>query len=115
MATIEALTELVLRFRNERDWAQFHKPKDLAISLMLEAAEVAEHFQWRNDQEISEHVAAQREAIGDELSDVLYWVLVLAHDLKVDLPQAFQRKMKKNEQKYPVEKAKGRHSKYTNI
>ena len=115
MTTIAELVERVLRFRNERDWAQFHKPKDLAISLMLEAAEVAEHFQWRNDQEIAEHVEQQREAIGDELSDVLYWVLVLAHDLKVDLPRAFQSKMKKNELKYPVEKAKGRHSKYTNI
>ncbi len=115
MDSINELTKLVLAFREARDWAQFHKPKDLALSLMLEAAELAEHFQWKNDDEIAAQITEHRDEIADELCDVLYCTLVMAHDFDIDLGRAFLRKLKKNEEKYPVEKARGRHAKYDKL
>jgi dCTP diphosphatase len=115
MADLQKLTDQVLKFRNVRDWKQFHNPKDIALSLMLEAAEVGEHFQWKREPEIAAYVEENREAIAEELSDVLYWILLLSHDLRIDLSQAFEKKMAKNELKYPVAKAKGKHTKYTKL
>lgn len=108
------LTQILSRiceFRDARDWKQFHTPKDMAISLMLEAAEVAEIFQWKKDEEIS----SVSEELGKELADVLYWVVLMAHDFKVDLGEAFRKKMDENERKYPIESAKGSVKKYTNL
>ena len=116
MTTLKDLTDRIVSFRDARNWKQFHNPKDMALSLMLEAGEVAEHFQWKKPDEIEAHLAGEgRSALGDELSDVLYWVLLMAHDLGVDLPEAFDRKMEKNGEKYPVELARDRHSKYTSL
>src|SRR5581483_619021 len=111
--TIEELKKLVIQFRDERDWKQFHNPKDCAISLSLEAAEVLEHFQWKNPQEIEQYIVNHKKDIAEELIDVLYWVLLLSYDLKIDIPKAFTQKMKKNAEKYPVKKVKGKHNKYT--
>jgi len=102
------LQKSVVKFRDERDWKQFHNPKDLAISLVLEAAEVMEHFQWKNKEEMESHLQSHRKDVGEELSDVLYWVLLMANDLKVDVVKAFEEKLKKNAEKYPIEKAKGK-------
>ena len=113
--TVEEMTARILRFREERDWQQFHNPKDLALSLSLEAAEVLELMQWRNGEDLRAHLEASRERVGEELSDVLYWTLLLAHDLGVDLPAAFEEKMQANEAKYPAKRAKGRHTKYTDL
>ncbi len=115
MSDFAHFTSLIVNFRNQRDWKQFHKPKDLAISLMLEAAEVAEHFQWRNDEELRTYIQTHKKQIGEELSDVLYWVLLMSHDLEIDLPKALEEKMSSNQKKYPVEKAKGKHTKYTEL
>jgi len=115
MSDLRELQKKVIAFRDARDWKQFHNPKDVAISLLLEASELLEHFQWKNNEEASEHVSKSREAVGDELADVLYWVLLLSHDLKIDVAKALKSKIKKNEQKYPVDKAKGRHQKYTEL
>jgi NTP pyrophosphatase (non-canonical NTP hydrolase) len=115
MQDLPTMLNANLKFRAERNWEQFHKPKDVVISLMLEAAEVAEHFQWKSENELAEYIQNHRDEIGAELSDVLYWVLLLAHDLQIDLPQAFQRKMQENARKYPVEKAAGRHTKHTQL
>ena len=115
MATLQELTDLVLKFRDERDWAQFHNPKDVALSLMLEAAELLELTQWRNGDELKAHLAANREALGDELSDILGWVLVFANDQGIDLADAFRKKLDKNAAKYPVEKARGVAKKYTEL
>lgn len=115
MSDIRKLTEEVVAFRDARDWKQFHNPKDLALSLMLEAAEVGEHFQWKNAEEMEKHVREHREDVGDELADVLYWVLLLSHDTGVDISAAFEKKMQKNSGKYPVDKAKGKHTKYTEL
>ena len=110
-----AMLTRILAFRDERDWKQFHKPKDMALSLVLEAAEVAEIFQWKSDAQIEESLESTRERLGKELSDVLYWVLLMAHDCGVDLKGAFERKMNENERKYPVALAKGSSKKYSEL
>jgi len=113
MLTIKGLSRKIIHFRNARDWAQFHNPKDVAISLTLEAAELLEHFQWKNPAEIERHIKTSKTAISDELADVLYYVLLLSHDLGIDPLKALSAKLKKNAKKYPIRKAKGRHTKYT--
>lgn len=115
MPDLMELRDLVLKFVNERDWDQFHSPKDLAISLNLEAAEVLEHFQWKSEEEIKSYVKTNKEDISDELSDVLYWVILIANNLDIDIPKSFKKKMLKNSKKYPINKAKGKHSKYTEL
>jgi NTP pyrophosphatase (non-canonical NTP hydrolase) len=115
MKKIDEFTKRIVAFRNARDWKQFHNPKDLAVSLVLEATEVMEHFQWKNKEEIEKYVVEAKGEIGEELADVLYWVLLMSHDLKIDVLSALDKKMKKNEAKYPVEKAKGKHTKYNKL
>ncbi|HEY1074755.1 MAG TPA: nucleotide pyrophosphohydrolase [Patescibacteria group bacterium] len=115
MDQLTKLQDQLEKFREERDWKQFHNPKDLAISLSLEASEVLEHFQWKNVDEVKAHIIEKKEDIAAELADVLYWLLLLSKDLNVDLEAAFQKKMDKNAQKYPVDKAKGTHKKYTEL
>ena len=115
MSDLKLLTQAITKFRDERDWKQFHNPKDLAISLSLEASEVLEHFQWKSREEIEKHVREHREDIGEELADVLYWVLLLSNDCGIDIVDAFQKKMLKNAMKYPIEKARGSHAKYTEL
>jgi NTP pyrophosphatase (non-canonical NTP hydrolase) len=115
MHELQELTDRILAFREERDWEQFHNYKDVAISLVLEATELLEHFQWKSPEEIADHITEQRESIGEELADIFYWVLLLSHDLGIDLRATFEAKMEKNAKKYPVEKAKGSHRKYTEI
>ncbi len=115
MSDLKKLTNQILKFRNAREWKDFHYPKDMAISLALEAAEVLEHFQWRTQEEVNEYLKTHRAHIGDELSDVLWWVLLMYHDLKIDPVKAFERKLKENDRKYPVEKARGTHKKYTEL
>ncbi len=111
--TLADLTALVLRFRDDRDWSQFHRPKDVALSLTLEAAELLEMMQWRDGPELDAHLLAEREHLGQELSDILSWVLILAHDQRIDLPAAFVAKLAHNAEKYPVERARGVAKKYT--
>jgi len=115
MKTINELTEKIVTFRDLRDWKQFHNPKDMALSLMLEAGEVMEHFQWKDISEMDEYIKTNSDDIGEELADVLYWVLLMSHDLKIDIFQSLQKKLKKNELKYPVDKSKGKHSKYNQL
>ncbi len=115
MSEIQELTKGILKFRNDRKWKQFHNPKDLAISLSLEASEVLEHFQWKSKEEIDEYVKTHKHHIGEELADVFYWVLLMSHDLKIDIVKASKDKLKKNIEKYPVSKAKGKHNKYTEL
>ena len=105
MKNIEELTKRIIEFRNARDWKQFHNPKDVAMSLCLEAAEVLEHFQWKSKEEIEEYIKTHKEHIGEELADVLYWVLLMSHDLDIGILDALDKKILKNESKYPVEKS----------
>lgn len=87
----------------------------MALSLVLEAAEVMEHFQWRDEKETQEYLKTNKEHVAEELADVLYWVLTMSHDLEIDIIEATNKKMDKNEVRYPVEKSKGNHTKYDKL
>ena len=115
MGDIKDLTEKIIKFRDERDWKQFHNPKDVAISLALEASEVLEHFQWKSKDEFKEYDKTNKDEIGEELADVFNFLLIMAHDLEIDLVKAEEKKLRKNEKKYSVEKAKGNAKKYTEL
>jgi dCTP diphosphatase len=115
MVKLDEITKRIVAFRNARDWKQFHNPKDLSLSLVLEATEVMEHFQWKSKEEIEKYVVEAKGEIGEELADVLYWVLLMSHDLNIDVLNALDKKMKINEKKYPVKKAKGKHTKYNKL
>jgi NTP pyrophosphatase (non-canonical NTP hydrolase) len=115
MNDLKKLQDMVVSFRNERDWQQFHNPKDSSISLVLEATELLEHFQWKSAEEMKKHVQDKKEDVGDELADVFYWVLLLAHDFDIDLSEQLGKKLEKNAAKYPVSKSKGKHTKYTEL
>ncbi len=115
MRNINNLTKKIIALRDARDWKQFHNPKDVSLSLVLEAGEVMEHFQWKNKEEMEKYVETNRDDIGEELADVLYWVLLMSHDLKINILDALDKKIKKNEKKYSVEKSKGNHKKYTEL
>lgn len=108
------LMQQLLAFRQERDWEQFHHPKDIAISLSIEAAELLEWFQWRQPEEIKTMLASdKREHLEDEVADVAVYLSYLCHDLDIDLNAAVSRKMQKNAAKYPREKVRGSADKYT--
>lgn len=116
MSDDDALMKMQLAVREfctERDWDQFHNPKDMALSLTLEAAEVLEHFQWKNEAEIAEYLSTHKSDVADEIVDVLYWVLRMSDRFDIDLKAAFAKKMSENEQRYPVHKARGNHKKHT--
>lgn len=113
--SLTELTKTIIALRDERDWKQFHNPKDLAISINLEAAEVLEHFQWKTNEEIKEYIVKEKEAIGNELSDILAYILIMSHDLDIDLADVFYKKREADKKKYPVAKAKGKHTKYTKL
>ena len=107
------LLKQLIQFRRERDWEQFHNPKDIAISLSIEASELLEWFQWRDLEEIHQMLGSdKRTALEDEVADVAVYLSYLCHDLGIDLNQAIKNKMAKNAEKYPVEKVKGRADKY---
>jgi NTP pyrophosphatase (non-canonical NTP hydrolase) len=112
---MKKLTEKILKFRDARDWKQFHNQKDMAISLALEASEVLEHFQWKSKEEVENYIKKNKNEIGKELADVLYWVLLMSHDLGIDIKKISELKLKENAKKYPIKKAKGKHTKYTEL
>lgn len=112
MDKIKELTNRIIKFRDERDWKQFHNPKDVALSMVLEAGEVMEHFQWKNKEEVEEYLKQNKDDVAEEIADVLYYVLLMSHDININIYEALDKKLTKNETKYPVEKAKGNHTKY---
>ena len=110
---IEELTEKVVRFRDAREWRRYHTPKNLALSIAVEAAELLEIFQWSESG--YEVVDARRDRIAEEVADIFIYLLLFCHECGIDLIRAFNEKMEINESKYPVEKAKGSASKYTEL
>jgi dCTP diphosphatase len=109
--TIAELKQLVNEFVDQRDWHQFHAPKNLAMSLAIEAAELMEHFQWisvEQSRQMADDPARLAE-IGDELADVLCYTLAMANELRLDLATTIRGKMAKNAQKYPAEEFRGRY------
>ncbi len=115
MSDIKKITQKIRKFRDERDWKQFHNHKDVALSLVLEASEVLEHFQWKSPAEVEQHGKDEKAELSDELADVAIYLFELADNLGIDISKAIDVKMKKNAMKYPVEKAKGRHTKYNKL
>ena len=115
MSDLQEHIKRIREFCDERDWDQFHNPKDMALSLTLEAAEVLEHFQWKREAEMDDYVRNHKAEIAEELIDTYYWVLRMADKFDIDLPTAFDAKLKKNALKYPIVKAKGKHAKYTKL
>lgn len=107
--TLEDLTKVILKFRDARDWEQFHTPKDIALSLLIEASEYAQLLQFKSEKELA---TLDKNELARELADVLYWVLLAAHNHGVDLSAAFKKKMRENRKKYPVKKFKGSNKKY---
>jgi NTP pyrophosphatase (non-canonical NTP hydrolase) len=107
---LSALRELIRQFVDERDWAQFHTPKNLAMAMSIEAAEVMEHFQWLpTGRELADD---KRTAVGHELADVLVYLVRLADVLDIDLPAAVADKMALNRRKYPADRVRGDARKY---
>ena len=113
--TLGELTARVLRHRDERDWAQFHTPKELAVSLVVEAAELLALMQWKSGEDLHAALDRRREQVRDEQADVVHSTLLLASDLGVDLGAALEQKLVKDAAKYPVEKSRGRAEKYTEL
>jgi NTP pyrophosphatase (non-canonical NTP hydrolase) len=111
--SLDALRARVNNFVTERDWAQFHSPKNLAMAMIVEAGEVVEHFQWMTEQESSQLDAETKELVGQELSDTLVYLLRIAEVCGIDLIEAANKKIDLNAQKYPVDKCKGSNAKYT--
>lgn len=103
------LTKSILKFRDDRNWSQYHNLKDLAVCLNVEAGELLELFLWKNSDEVN------KEKLKEELADVLYSTLLLAHESGIDLNIALMEKLKSNELKYPVEKSYGKREKYDEI
>lgn len=115
--TLADLVAAVCRFRDERDWAQFHTPKNLAAATAIEAAELQERFLWKTDAEVECDLAdtAKRAGVADEIADVVMFAMLLADRLGIDLAEAVAAKLTANEQKYPVKLARGNARKYTEL
>ena len=111
--SLASLRERVNAFVNERDWGQFHSPKNLAMAMIVEAAELVEHFQWETEQASHKLTPEKREQVSHELADTFVYLLRIAEVLKIDLIAAANAKIDLNAKKYPVEKSRGSNAKYT--
>lgn len=112
---IPALQTALRTFARERDWEQFHSPKNLAAALSVEAAELLEHFQWLTEEQSRNLPPEKRAQAAEEVADVLLYALQLADKLGIDPLDAAWKKLRINEEKYPVERARGRSTKYTEL
>jgi NTP pyrophosphatase (non-canonical NTP hydrolase) len=112
MSDIKEITDRIVSFRNLRNWQQFHNPKDLALALSIEAAELNELFLWKSPEQVQK---TDKEAIADELADVLVYAFFLAEKYGFDIREIIENKMKKNAEKYPVEKSRNLALKYTEL
>lgn len=113
--TLDTLRDTIRAFAAERDWQQFHTPKNLVMALSVEASELMEHFQWLTPEQSTTLDATKRNEVAQELADVLIYLVRLSDVLGVDLAAAAQEKIRINAAKYPVEKAKGLAAKYTEL
>lgn len=112
MSTLDKTLHRIREFRDARDWARFHNPKDMAIAISIEASELLEHFLWKDSAEVDARVDTHREAIAEEIADIAIYLGELADNLGIDLVAAMNRKIDKNAVKYPVERVKGSALKY---
>ncbi|MFA5135846.1 MAG: nucleotide pyrophosphohydrolase [Patescibacteria group bacterium] len=113
----EHIIRKIQKFRDERDWLQFHNPKDVALALSIETSELLELFLWKNKKEIEDYVKDRQshEEITGEIADIFTFAFELAEVLGIDIDAAIAEKLKKNQKKYPVEKSKGKHTKWTKL
>jgi NTP pyrophosphatase (non-canonical NTP hydrolase) len=109
MSEIKNLIQKLIEFRNERDWQQFHNSKDLALAINIEAGELLELFLWKDNEDVN------KEKLEEELADVLSFCLLLAEKHNLDVTEIIEKKIKENDKKYPVEKAKGTSKKYNEL
>jgi dCTP diphosphatase len=115
MDVLDELRKRIREFRDARDWLQFHSPKNLAASISIEAAELMEIFQWCDNQESAAVAERKREAVVDEVADIAIYLFEFAEIVGVDIPSAVRKKLDRNEQRYPVDKAKGRADKWDSL
>lgn len=113
MSEIEQLQQRLLDFARQRDWEQFHAPKNLAMALIVEAAELVEHFQWLTEQQSESLPEDKLQEVAFELADIFIYTLRLSQRLGIDLPQTVEKKIAINEQKYPADRVRGSSKKYT--
>lgn len=115
--TTKQLKNIVQRFCEERDWDQYHGPKDLAIGIVTEAVELLDHFRFKSEAEAREYLSnpKKRSEVEDEVADTLFMLLRFAQMYDIDLAKALKRKISHNNQKYPVHKSKGSNKKYTDL
>jgi NTP pyrophosphatase (non-canonical NTP hydrolase) len=109
MSDFKNITDLLIKFRDERDWEQFHNSKDLALAISIEAAELNELFLWKSNEDVD------KERLKEELADIFSFALLLAEKHKLDVPSMIKNKIKLNGKKYTVEKAKGSAKKYNEL
>ena len=112
---LKVIQQKIRMFRDERKWMQFHNPKNLAISISIEAAELLEHFQWRTFEESDKHSVDAKDQIADEIADVAIYLIELCDNLSIDLESAINAKLDKNAAKYPVERSCGSAKKYSDL
>ena len=115
MSDIKAMVEKIKKFRDERDWMQFHDPKNMAVSIIIEASELLEHFQWKTKDEVEKYISENKIEVQEEIADIALYLFELADNLGIDLIDAMNKKLIKNAFKYPVEKARGKHTKYDKL
>jgi len=113
MADLASIQQKVIAFRNERDWAQFHDPKNLAEALSIEAGELLENFLWKTTEQSRNLTPEELKNVKEELADIFIFLTYLSEEYKIDLLNEVSDKIVKNETKYPIEKAKGSAKKYT--
>ena len=115
MSDIKTITGKIKKFRDERDWMQFHDPKNMAVSIIIEASELLEHFQWKTKDEVEKYIVDNKNEIQEEIADIALYLFELADNLGIDLIDAMNKKLEKNALKYPVDKARGKHTKYNKL
>ena len=115
MADLAAIQQKIIAFRNERDWAQFHDPKNLAEALSIEAGELLENFLWKTTEQSRNLSAEELKNVKEELADIFIFLTYLSEEYKIDLMTEVESKIAHNAAKYPVEKAKGSSRKYTEL
>lgn len=113
MNDIQTIQQKIRAFRDERDWLQFHTPKDMATAIAIEASELQELFLWKNPSEVNDVLLRKREQVEDEIADIALYLLELADILQMDLPAIIDRKLAKNAAKYPADRVRGSSRKYT--
>ncbi len=115
MKDVKIITKKIQQFRDERDWLQSHDAKNMAVSIIIEAAELLEHFQWKTKDEVEHYISTNKSEVQDEIADIAIYLFELADNLGIDLIKAMEEKIEKNSKKYPVSKAKGKYTKYTKL